>query len=78
MGMKSKSLVVCAALAGALPCGAEESSENVATNSVADLGTVVVEGSALSKYRPETVNGATFTDVPPEKLPVPPPARPRH
>src|SRR5574344_852097 len=37
---------------------------------VADLGKVVVEGSALSKYRPETVTGATFTDVPPEKLPV--------
>ena len=37
---------------------------------VADLGTVEVEGKALSKYRPETVNGGTFTDVPPEKLPV--------
>lgn len=36
---------------------------------VADLGTVVVKGEALSKYRPETVNAATFTDVPPEKLP---------
>ncbi len=36
---------------------------------VADLGTVVVEGTALSKYRPETVQGGTFTDVPPEKLP---------
>jgi len=36
----------------------------------ADLGTVRVEGDALSRYRPETVNGATFTDVPPEKLPV--------
>lgn len=35
----------------------------------ADLGTVLVEGSALSKYRPETVRGGTFTDVPPEKLP---------
>ena len=70
MGMKSISLVVCAALVGALSCGAEEASANVATNAVADLGTVVVEGSALSKYRPETVNGATFTDMPPEKLPV--------
>lgn len=39
------------------------------TNTVADLGTVVVEGSALSKYRPETVNSATFTDIAPEKLP---------
>lgn len=42
-----------------------------ATNDLAavDLGTIVVEGSFLSKYRPETVNSATFTDVPPEKLP---------
>ena len=70
MGMESRSIFVCAALAGALSCGAEEASANVATNAVADLGTVVVEGSALSKYRPETVNGATFTDVSPEKLPV--------
>ena len=47
-------------------------SVTAATNDteVADLGVVVVEGSALSRYRPETVNGATFTDVPPEKLPV--------
>ena len=42
----------------------------VHTNAVADLGTVMVEGAALSKYRPQTVNGGTFTDVPPEKLPV--------
>ena len=70
MGMESRSIFVCAALAGALSCGAEEASANVATNAVADLGTVVVEDSALSKYRPETVNGATFTDVSPEKLPV--------
>ena len=70
MGMESRSIFACAALVGALLCGAEEASANVATNAVADLGTVVVEGSALSKYRPETVNGATFTDVSPEKLPV--------
>ena len=38
------------------------------TNSV-DLGTIVVEATAISKYRPETVNSATFTDVPIEKLP---------
>lgn len=41
-----------------------------ATNTVADLGTVLVEGSALSRYRPEKVSGGTFTDIPPEKLPV--------
>ena len=46
--------------------------EGVSTNEseVADLGTIVVEGSALSRYRPETVNGATFTDIPPEKSPT--------
>ena len=43
-----------------------------ATNTmpVADLGKVLVEGSALSKYRPETVSSGTFTDIPPEKLPI--------
>jgi len=40
------------------------------TNEVADLGTILVEGSALSKYRPATVNGATFTDLAPEKSPT--------
>ena len=40
------------------------------TEGVADLGTVVVEGSALSKYRPEKVTGGTFTGESPEKLPV--------
>ena len=40
------------------------------TEVMADLGTVVVEGSALSRYRPEKVNGGTFTDEPPEELPV--------
>ena len=40
------------------------------TGEVADLGTVVVEGSALSKYRPEKVTGGTFTGEAPEKLPV--------
>ena len=39
------------------------------TGAVADIGTVVVESTALSKYRPEKVSGGTFTDVPPEKLP---------
>ena len=43
-----------------------------ATNetAVAELGLVVVEATALSKYRPETVSGGTFTAEPPEKLPV--------
>ncbi len=37
---------------------------------VADLGNVIVESTALSKYRPEMVQGATFTDTPPEELPT--------
>ena len=41
----------------------------VSTNNVADLGTVLVEGSALSKYRPEKVEGGTFTGEAPENLP---------
>ena len=40
-----------------------------ADTNVVDLGTVVVEGSALSKYRPEKVAGGTFTLEAPEKLP---------
>ena len=48
---------------------ADDAAETNATE-VADLGTVTVEGSAISKYRPETVNGGTFTDVPPEQLPL--------
>ena len=74
-GMNTNCIVRCtavaaAALALALECaGAGSAADSAETNSVANLGTVVVEGSALSKYRPETVNGATFTDVPPEKLP---------
>ena len=40
------------------------------TNAVADLGAVLVEGNALSKYRPETVSSGTFTDVAPEALPM--------
>ena len=39
------------------------------SNEVADIGVVVVEGAVPSSYRPETVSSATFTDVPPEKLP---------
>ena len=69
-GMKSRCLAACAAASFAMSCGADEVAANSATNAVADLGTVVVEGSALSKYRPETVDGATFTDLPPEKSPT--------
>ena len=62
-----KNIAFCAAVASAASVFA---AEPAATNSVADLGSVLVEGSALSKYRPETVNGGSFTDVPPELLPT--------
>ena len=61
-----KSIIVIGAAVISLGTFAEEA----ATNVVADLGMVVVEGSALSKYRPESVSGGTFTDEAPEKLPV--------
>ena len=40
------------------------------TNDVPYLETVVVEATALSRYRPAVVNGATFTDAPPEELQI--------
>jgi len=61
-----KTPILCASALTALGLVA---AENVETNQVADLGTVTVEASALSKYRPETVTGGTFTGEPPEKLP---------
>ena len=61
-----KKTVLCACLLPVAGLCAADSETNV----VADLGTVVVEGGALSRYRPETVNGATFTDLPPELSPT--------
>lgn len=40
------------------------------TNTVTDLGKVVVEGSRVSKYRNETVATATYSDEKPEETPV--------
>ena len=65
-GMRSEIVAICVA-AGAWSGMGDK--VGVSTNAVADLGTVVVEGSALSKYRPETVEGATFTGLAPEKSP---------
>ncbi len=59
--------IVAFVVSAVLPVGVL--AETVATD-VTDLGTIVVEGTVLSKYRPETVNGATFTDLPPEKVPT--------
>ena len=60
----SSRLPVAALAAAVLSAAAAE------TNEVADLGTVLVEGGALSRYRPETVNSGAFIDLPPEKLPM--------
>ena len=59
------SAVFCSALLAATLTAAE-----TVTNEVTDLGTILVEDTALSRYRPATVNGATFTDAPPEELPT--------
>ena len=61
--------ILLTVLAGCSACLAEI---DLSTNAleVVDLGNIVVEGSALSRYRPERVSGATFTDVPPEALPT--------
>ena len=64
--MKTKILWAALACAGA----AAGEDANTATNAVADLGTITVEGTALSRYRPETVHGATFSDLAPEKSPT--------
>ena len=61
-----KALLFCASALSVLGLAA---AENVGTNHVTDLGVVTVEASALSKYRPETVTGGTFTGEAPEKLP---------
>lgn len=66
--MKAHTLSVAAflPLAGLAHAAAVETNK---TNTVADLGTVTVEASALSKYRPEKVSGGTFTGEAPETLP---------
>ena len=53
-----------------LAAGGAALAEPAATNRVVELDSVLVEGTPLSKYRPETVSGGTLTDLPPEKLPT--------
>lgn len=36
---------------------------------VTELAPITIEATALSRYRPATVRGGTWTDLPPEKLP---------
>lgn len=69
MSKNTALLMVSAAMLAAFAC-ADEATALTNAMSMADLGTVTVEGTALSRYRPETVGGGTFTDTPPEKLPV--------
>ena len=65
MGMKNPALSAVALLSSL--CAFADAAS---TNDVADLGVIVVEGDALSRYRPDTVSGATFTDLPPEFAPT--------
>ena len=70
-GMKP-SFFCGASIAVGLVCAANPSlAATNATHSadIPDLGSVIVEGSLPSKYRPESVGGGTFTAMAPEKLP---------
>ena len=64
-----KHTVLLAALLAAPSLVADET-ETAAPSAVADLGSVTVEADALSRYRPEKVSGATFTDIAPEESPT--------
>lgn len=64
--MNATTSCACALSICCLTAAAVETNE---TSAVADLGTVKVEASALSKYRPEEVSGGTFTGEAPETLP---------
>ena len=68
--MKHECLIATALFAAASVAAESSTNANVNAEAVAELGTIVVEGKALSRYRPATVNGATFTDLPPEELPT--------
>ena len=64
-----KNAAACAVSLSALSASGAMETPEPATNTIAVLSPIVVEATAISKYRPETVNGGTFTDMPPEKLP---------
>ena len=64
-----KNAAACAVSLSALSASGAMETPEPATNTTAVLSPIVVEATAISKYRPETVNGGTFTDMPPEKLP---------
>ena len=65
-----KDVMTVRLLAAALAAAWSVSLRAAGTNEVVELGSVVVEASALSRYRPEKVSGATFSDLPPEKSPT--------
>ena len=69
---QTPNLLLSLSLSTLAACHAAAASGDAAPQSapVADLGTVLVEGAAVSKYRPDTVNSGSFTDLPPEALPV--------
>lgn len=69
----SKLFLAWAILAAARACSAETNAPAAqagGTNAApVDLGTVLVEGTPVSKYRAETVSTATLVDAKPEELP---------
>ena len=70
MGMQTTARKIASVIASAASFALYAEPDAPSTNDVADIGTIVVEGDALSRYRPETVNGATFSDLPPELSPT--------
>lgn len=54
----------------ALTCAAQTNSTAKATDAPVDLGTIIVEGTPISKYRAESISTATFSNVNPEELPL--------
>ena len=69
MAWKARRLCAGAALLCLCAAWADPGAPDDSAAGVAVMDAIVVEGVPISRYRPETVSGGTFTDMPPEKLP---------
>ncbi len=67
--MRLKYIPIILFLSAGLAANVIASTNSVTQGNITYLGKVVVIGSALSKYRPDTVNSGSFTDIEPELLP---------
>lgn len=67
---KSVVFELCAILGVCTTCFAASEPSAGATAETNDIVTIVVEGRKISKYREDSVEGATFTSMKPEELPV--------